>query len=363
MHYVNANTLCCELFEFLNSGLQGHIAVNKPMITDDETFLSVYNNPDPNLVSAVKNCINILLESIYPHDSKIDEINFPVTVIGMLFAVYNCLAVKTIQNDDDSDYVFDFTQNIIKSIPPADNTIDWLCYHSIVQLAAKQSLAFSSKQKQLFAQCINSNSLSKLVLIDHFLPYDLYDLASELIPDWKKPYIDSNLKKKGSWINHVEKILDDKYLNRWVIHEWLKLKISLNTCRNTGLILESLRRKGIHNSFILDFYESCVYFSNDKSIFDIYGALDTTETLLSAPGANKLARKLNLKGHEYYIQFLPLMKMMDDKKSAPCRSKNLNKKIISIIMRLQGFYTYLVKEGEHKTIFGEIEFEQETCNV
>ena len=353
MRYVDSNTLSYQLFEFINSGLHNSIQANEPMITDLKTFSTICENPDPALISAIKHLINSFLGSIYPYDSTINKIDIPVSVISMVFAIYNCLAIKDLQKEDEPDHVFEFTQSLIKSIPYSNDLIDALCFHSIVQLASKKNNLLSLKQKQLFSQCINSNSVSKLVLINYLLPVDLCHIAKELIPEWKESEINSNLPQKNDWINDVEKLLDDKHLNRWLIHEWLKLPLCLESCRNTGLVLEALRQKGNHKSFILDFYESCVYYhKNSQTVFDIYGALNTTEKLLSAPGTNKLSRKLNIKGQEYYIQFEPLMKLLNENQNVPNRCQHVHKDIISLILRLQTLDKYIPRKGKNKIVFG-----------
>ncbi|KPA18886.1 hypothetical protein MHK_000892 [Candidatus Magnetomorum sp. HK-1] len=364
MHERDVNTLSYELFEFINSGQKGRLDFNTPIIANEQTLSSIYKNPHPDLMASIRQCSNAFIRSIYPYGLHMDQIHIPVAIIGLALCVYNCMALKKTQNEDKPDPAFDFTQALIQTLPTADDLSTALCYHSIINIAAPQSRYFDSLQKHLFTQCINLNALSQMALINISMPYDLYELACELLPEFKKPDMASNEKTNHKWINRIETLLNDTHMYRWIIHQWINLPHCLETSRNTGLVMETIRRRGKHQHFILDFYESCIYYHKKaSSAYDLYSALNDTKTLLSSPGANKASRKLNLKGQEYFLQFIPLLEMTIEQKAIPSRSKKLFKEIASIFKGAQNLYKYIPDTGGHKIQFNPPEFEQEVCHV
>jgi len=189
-------------------------------------------------------------------------------------------------------------------------------------------------------------------------------LAEELIPEWHQPDQTGPLITYDQWYTMVHALLNDTYINRWIIHQWLDLPTCVESCRNTGLVLESIRRKGDHTAFILDFYESCLYYHMyHKSSYDLFNILEICESLLTVPGANKATQQLNRKGQAYFLQFIPLLEMTHSHQSIPSRTPHIYSKMRAMGLRSQELYKYIPNASGHQIQFSPLAFEQEVKHV
>ena len=364
MHDTHVNTFAYELFSFITSDSKEYLAFHRPVIPQKETLEALYNNPPPDLIASISQCRTGMLQSIYPNNPPEPEPQIPVTIIGLAIAVYNCVAVNKKMDKALIEPAVSFTKALIQSIPLAKDIYTSLCYHSIIRICERQIAHFDSLQKDLFIQCINLNPVSQMVFIHLAMPSHVKALACELIPDFEKNSGSCPKIKDAQWIEQVETLLDDTCIYRWIIHQWINLPQSLESSRNIGLILETLRRRGKYEGFILDFYESCLYYQQiNPSSYDLFDALNRCKTYLSTPGANKASRHFNIKGHEYFILFIPLLEITIKAGQTPCRSKHLANEMAALVMMSKELYRYMPETGGNAINFSPPEFEQEAKNV
>jgi hypothetical protein len=355
-----ANTVAYALFSLMTSDPKEYLSVNGAMIPQKKVLESLYNNPPPDLITAIGHCCTTLLTSIYAHHPKGDAPHIPVTIIGLALAVHNCMAIHPKMDQSIIDQSVSFTQALIQSIPRAKDVYTSLCYHAIIRIGERQINHFDPLQKELFIKCVNLNPLSQLLLIHHAIPPPVQSLACELIPEFEKNHNDCPAQKQDNqWIAQVETLLDDIWIRRWMLHQWINCPQSLESSRNIGLILETLRRHGDYQDFILDFYESCMYYQGiNKSSFDLFDALSTCKTYLSTPGASKASRHFNLKGHEYFVLFMPLMELTIENNQIPSRSRHLANEVAALVMASKELYRYMPESGGHAIEFSPPVFEQ-----
>ncbi len=109
------------------------------------------------------------------------------------------------------------------------------------------------------------------------------------------------------------------YLRR----RWLNLPETRPACRNLGLLLEALRRRGDGRACILEFYEAydrfCATTMQDawRRPVRCWPLFDRIERLLRAAGDSEAAIRLNRWGNEYFLKFRALLQIVIDENRLP----------------------------------------------
>src|SRR5262249_11969223 len=117
----------------------------------------------------------------------------------------------------------------------------------------------------------------------------------------------------------LEQAVIAKHLRRC----WLALPDTYLACRNLGLLLEALRRRGDQQAIILEFYEAFDYFRAERIADPWHGTirhwplLDHIERLLRAEGESEAAILLNRRGNEYFQMFRPLLEIVIAERGLP----------------------------------------------
>ena len=116
-------------------------------------------------------------------------------------------------------------------------------------------------------------------------------------------------------------------------------------CRNLGLLLEALRRRGDQRAIILEFYEAFDYFRAEQVADPLYGTirrwplLDPIERLLRAGGDSEAAIQLNRRGNEYFLLFRPLLDIIIAERGLPRDYYHLTPDLIQALRPLLAFTT------------------------
>ena len=144
------------------------------------------------------------------------------------------------------------------------------------------------------------------------------ELGANIWRWWK-----SRIENPGPWANlndwlpTLALLLEQPVIVHHLHRRWLSMPETLLACRNLGLLLEALRRRGDQRVLILEFYEAFNYFRATQVVDPWYSKprrrwplLDHIERLLRATGDSEAAIQLNRRGNEYLFLFHPLLKII-----------------------------------------------------
>ncbi|HVF09644.1 MAG TPA: hypothetical protein VNA16_02520, partial [Abditibacteriaceae bacterium] len=146
---------------------------------------------------------------------------------------------------------------------------------------------------------------------------------------------------------------------RWVRQCWLAMAESRQACRNVGLVLEALRRRGDKRAFILEFYEAYDYFCAETvkgewaGEIRVWPLLSSIQKLLLVSGDSEAALQVNRRGNEYFLKFRPLVAMVIAEGGVPKDYKLLTLQFVSALRPL---LPYVTEAARPAISLGEVTF-------
>ena len=402
------------LFHFLLSIRDGRPQASTALWADKEALRRLYAEPQPTLLEALRQCVESFLIGLDCDPVQWGELQVPAGALGVAFAAHNYLSPEyRFQQKGDhaehTDPVEDYTKALISTIPPARDRDAALAYHAIlrcfdsprrnpalaplgntVDLSSWASNAQSDKSNRLkpaqgirqgasaslhfqaghlmagqmaaVSRLFERSPLTALAGLDLYMPAALYPLAAELLRGWeeKKPVEPDVWGEPEDWLSLVSELLEDRSIARRLRHRWLALPETRDACRNLGLLLEALRRRGNHRELLLEFYEAYDYFRAESrpgkwgNTRRVWPVLDTIEKLLRAPGDHDAAILLNRRGNEYFLTFRPFLEILIAENRLPSEYAHLT---LEFEQALRPLLDYATERAEPRISFGSVAFE------
>jgi hypothetical protein len=408
------------LFHYLVAVRDGQPRAARPLVTGPNTLHDLYADPAPDLREALRHCLDAFLVELGPDPGAWGAVNVPVETLGVALAALNCLSGGAEEHGSGGaeeqgsegageqkgrDPVSEFTTALIASLPPARERDAALAYHAVLRglpgvLSApgpdsRSQSAHSHPQPaqdprppsqpaqshrpqhqiarrprprgRLFHALVERSPLTALWALDAHTPSALEPLAAELLPGWKTDHRPADVwSNSEDWLETVTALLDDEQIARWARHRWLALPETGRACRNTGLLLEALRRRGDHRDLLLTFYEAYDYFRAQMCAVEGDGTVRAwpivprMEKLLTVAGDGDLmaeaALRVNRRGNEYFLKFRPLLKIVVEGEGSHLDYAQLSREFI---WALQALVPYTTEAARQKMSFEEIEFEED----
>jgi hypothetical protein len=353
------------LFRFLLTVRDNRPQATAALAAEQATLREIYAAPHPDLGEAFGHCLNALLVEIDCDLTGRSRMNVPAPVFGLALAVNNCLAplmpeqVKA--GADEADRADEFTQALVGTLPAARGFNAALAYHAVLRGTSDAVTRVSENRAALMRSLIERSPLTALWSLNVHTPAALCTLAAELLPGWQ---VKSDSKAHGwpgddEWLKRVAALLDNERVARWIRQRWLTMPETRAACRNVGLLLEALRRRGGHRAFILDFYEAYDYFRartradewNGQGRF--WPVLEEIEKLLRVQGDSDAALAINRRGNEYFLKFRALVETVITENGIPTDYAHLSREFIQSLRPLLAFVT----EGTRQRLsFGAVAF-------
>ncbi|HEX8141243.1 MAG TPA: hypothetical protein VF553_01520 [Pyrinomonadaceae bacterium] len=353
------------LFRFLLTVRDNRPQTLRAMVAERAMLREIVAAPHPDLREAFGHCLNaLLLEMDYDMAARIKK-RVPALVLGLALAANNCLAPMPLGEAAEADAVAglydDFTEALIAALPTARSFNTAIAYHAILRVSARAPLRVGTRRAALMRALIERSPLTALSSLDVHTPAGLESLAAELLPGWQvKPKATAyGWASDEDWLSAVAGLLKDKRIARFVRRGLLGMAETRVSCRNTGLLLEALRRRGESRAFILDFYESYDYFraqtrerewQAEKRCWPI---LEEIEKLLRASGDSDAALQLNRRGNEYFLKFRALIETVIAENGVPADYAHLSREFVQSLRPLLAFVT---ESARQRLSFGAVAF-------
>lgn len=319
-----------RLFHFLRSLRDGRPQAAQSLALDADTLARLYADPGSDLVAALRHCLDAGLVEFGPDAAAWGELALAPAVWGVSLAAHNCLAPGP--SPDGSDPILDFTAALIETLPPARRLPEALAYHALLNRPAEALPHLVNGRAGLLHRLLNRSPLTALAHLHRHTPPALTPLAAELLPGWRGRAVDPDpWAGPKDWFSPALALLDQPALALYLRRRWLALPENRSACRNLGLFLETLRRRGDRRAFILEFYEAYEYFRAETGRDERgrpgrrWPLLAHIERLLRAghdidPGneaAMTAALQINRRGNEYFLKFRPLIRLIVEEGGPP----------------------------------------------
>lgn len=324
-----------RLFHFLLSLRDGHPRVDRPVLTEQQTLHTLYRNPCSDLRQAYHHCLDNFLVQLGPDGATWGELSVSPNVWGMALVIYNCLTPSLVQGDDAIDPVSQFCMALVNTIPPARSRADILGYHALLQSTAEFLPNLPPNRTPIMQALVNRSPLSAAYHLHIFTPPVLLPLAAELLRGWERCVSSiAPWHNPDDWLNTLMSIFDYPAIEVYLRRRWLTLPETRPVCRNLGLLLEMLRRRGHAREFILRFYEAYDHFCAERMDDPWYGKvrrwklLLRIERLLHAEGNTQAAIRLNRWGNEYFLKFYALIQMIIAEDGMPTDYNHLTRDLV-----------------------------------
>ncbi|MDX6696086.1 MAG: hypothetical protein QOF02_3689 [Blastocatellia bacterium] len=355
------------LFRFLLTARGNRPLATTALAAAGATLREVYNAPHPDLRKVFGHCLNALLVEIDCDMTGRSETNVPASVFGLALAVNNCLAPHAPEQlgaGADEASLFDkFTRALVATLPVARGLNAALAYHAVLRGSTDAIARVSTERAALLRALIERSPLTALWSLDAHLPAALETLAFELLPGWQVTGRSSDYgwPSDDEWLKRVASLLNNESIARWARRRWLTMPETRAACRNVGLLLEALRRRGGHRAFILDFYEAYDYFRARTRPGEWQGqerfwpVLVETEKLLRVAGDSDAVLHINRRGNEYFLKFRALIETVIAENGIPTDYAHLSREFIQ---SLRPLLAYTTAGARQRLSFGTVAFEQ-----
>jgi hypothetical protein len=359
-------TLEETLFHFLLTVCDGRPRAVRPLLAENDTIQALYAQPHPDLVEALRHCLNAFLVRLCPDREKWEELDVPASALGIALAVHNCLApvvgcVSAEGKEIQSDPVVDFTAQLVATLPPALEQDAALAYHAVLQGSEAALDQLEHGMAEHLHALMELSPLTALWALDMHTPSALECLAAQVLQGWRRTDRSWHKiwPKTGEWTEVAAKLVSDAHIGRWLRHRWLAMPETRRACRNLGLLLELLRQQDRLHRFILEFYEAYDFFCAETKPDEwcgqvrIWPILETIEKLLRAPGDSEAAIQINRRGNEYFMKFRPLLKMTDAERGVIADYRHLKPEFEQAIRAL---VHYTTEPGDQRIAFDKVIF-------
>ncbi|HEY6190517.1 MAG TPA: hypothetical protein VIW80_22895 [Pyrinomonadaceae bacterium] len=351
-----------KLFRFLLTVRDERPQASTALIAEEATLREICSATHPHLSQAFNHCIIALLIEM---DADVDALNAPAQVFGLALAINNCIAPARWEqlgtNEDEAPLYDEFTEALIDALPVARTKNAALAYHAVLRGTSNAAARISAERASFIHALIERSPLTALWSLDVHTPSALEALAAELLPGWKMKQNSAayGWRNDGAWLKTVAMLLRDERIARWVRRRWLSMPETRQACRNTGLLLEALRRRGDSRAFILDFYEAYDYFrartraERRRGQKRFWPILEEIEKLLRASGEHDAAIEINRRGNEYFLKFHPLVETVIAENGVPADYAHLSREFIQSLRPLLAFVTESTRQ---RLSFGAVTF-------
>ncbi len=353
------------LFYFLLSVRDRQPQAVKPLIAENVTLHALYTEAHPDLWKALCHCLDAFLIELTPDPAQWGKLQVPTAALGLTLALHNSLVPVSSQQPGDeekqTDLLEEFTTALVASLPPARERDAALVYHSVLYGTESTLRQPETERARLLHTLIELSPLTALWLLDMHTPAALNDLAAELLTGWRK--IDRSQgnvwREAEEWLDVVCKLLADARIARWLRRRWLTMPETRQACRNVGLLLEALRRRGGQREFILEFYEAYDYFCANTKLDEwgkqvrVWPILETIDKLLRVPGDSEAVIRVNRWGNEYFLKFRSLIEIVIAENGIPSDYALLN---WEFAWALRPILDYITENVQQRISFGEVVF-------
>ena len=340
------------LFWFLKTITARQPRSARLVLVENATLRALYASPHPLLEQALHHCVDSLLVDMSLDPKKWGKLEVPTWMLGVALALNNCLADT--QSDGSG-----FTAALIEQLPASRQRAEILANHALLQNA----LTTRSKKTRRFATnlqaLVERSPLTALWCLDEHTPMSLVNLARELVPGFRPELEIKSVWGDDEWLSTISSLLEDQDIARIVRQRWLVMPESRRACRNVGLVLEALRRRG-HREFCLEFYEAYDYFRSElvdawSGKVRVWPLLKRIEELLRVPGDSEAALRVNRWGNEYFLKFRALMEILFAEQGVPQDYKLLT---LEFAQSMQPLAPYVTK-SQSAISFGEVTFQSQ----
>jgi hypothetical protein len=342
------------LFKFLTTVAEGSPRAIRLMVAENATLREVYANPHPLLERRLHHCVDCLLVEMSLDPKQWGKLKVPSWMIGLALALNNCLVPNAPKEAEAG-----FTSALIESLSPTRQLAEIFTSHALL----RNALAIPSRRPRSsdprVQALLERSPLTALWFLHEYTPTALHDLARELVPGFRA---ESEVKRvwenDEDWLNIISTLLDNSDVARIVRQRWLVIPESRRACRNIGLLLEALRRRGSNREFCLEFYEAYDYFRSElrddawSGQVRVWPLLKTIEELLLVPGDSEAAVQVNRWGNEYFLKFRPLMEIIVAEAGLP-RDYSL---LTLAFAQSMGHLLPYITENVPAVSFGEVTF-------
>src|SRR5579859_4684027 len=126
------------LFYYLSSVCENRPQVAAPLLLAKDTLHTLYSHPHPDLLEALRRCLNQFLVELTPNAARWGRLDIPTAILGVALATYNCICLspslampgtKDVAEDPITHYGF----ALIDTLPRARTLPDMLAYHALLR--------------------------------------------------------------------------------------------------------------------------------------------------------------------------------------------------------------------------------------
>ena len=350
------------LFDFLRALRQGRAQVSRPLLLEPATLRTVYAAPNPILVEALRHCLDSFLVELSPDPAQWGPLEVSPALLGFALAIYTCLTPPLARTAQERDPLPEFGAALIETLPPARSLAEILACHALLAGPAEALPLLFPDRAALLEGLLLRSPLTAVYHPHLYTPPPLTPLAAELLRGWRHhsaplaPWRDPD-----DWLAALAPALTNRPIAAYLRRRWLALPETRPACRNLGLLLEALRRRG-ERAFVLGFYETYDRFAA-QTVEDPWRGrpmrrwpiLDTIEQLLCAEGDSEAAVGLNRWGNEYFLKFHALIQTVIAEDGVPA---DFNLLTPGLILTLRPLLAWTTEEGRGPRLdLGVIQFE------
>lgn len=342
-----------SLFHFLSGLDQGRIQTDRPLLADEAVLRAVHERAHPDLVEALCRCVERSVCGLgLPCP---EECRLAAPIWGVALAVYDCLVPWP---PGTGDAVAAYVEALTETLPPARSPAEVMAYHALLHHAAEALPHLPAAAIVALDGLINRSPLTAVLHLHRHTPPPLRALAAELLRG-RKGFLRDPAPWSGAddWLAALDPFLRVPALR----HRLLALAETRTACRNLGLFLEALRRRGRDREFLLAFYESYDYFRGEAAEDDCgcavrrWALLERIDRLLRA-GDGRAALELNRRGNEYFLLFRPLAEMVIAEDKVPTDYKHLSAHLPGLLVPLMNLTT---EPAPSAAVSGPVRFESQ----
>jgi hypothetical protein len=333
-----------HLFHCLRSIRDGRPQAARPLLVENATLRELYANPHPDLANALRHCLDGFLVELGPDPARWGEFQLSPVILGLALAIHNSLSPPLAPSDESADPSLAFAEALIETLPPARALPEILAYHALLRAPAEALPHLSAGRARLLHALVNLSPLSAVYHLHLHTPSALTPLAAQLLKGWEKRVVSpAPWRGPEDWLNTLVPVVGQALIASYLRRRWLALPETREACRNLGLLLEALRRRGDQRAFILTFYEAYDHFCAE-TVVDAerrphrrWPVFDQMERLLRAGGENEAAIRLNRRGNEYFLKFRPLAQIIIDDDHPPTDFNLLSNALIGAVRSAMRF--------------------------
>ncbi len=317
------------LFGFIRNIAAGQVGPRTALVPSDAAMEKLVTRPDPRLTAALNRIVAAGAAELWTEMDRGGQPALSADIFGFALAVCNGLALAGLPEDAPDARTAAFTDALLARLDPPANAASTLARHAILAPALPGLDSLADDLRDVF---FDLSPLTALWTLDRHAPSAVHDLGRELLagrpvfptprhPKWPDP---------DAWIEAVSAILAHPAAARSLRHRWLEMDETRTSCRNLGLALEALRRRGGHREILFAFYEAYDRFAavpapDGGRSWPVFAVM---EKLLKTPGDSEAAIRANRWGNQYFLKFRPLVQLIIEEDGPPADFRHLTRELI-----------------------------------